>query len=122
VYRNLFANSSALWNKATVASDKVLEVTKRSLIVANATRWNSYYDAMLRVTFVELNELLDLRSFTELEFKFLKEHCVILKPLSRGLDILQGEDNCFFGSLSPTLEAIIKKVVTLKPGLYYWLP
>ena len=38
-------------------------------------------------------------------------------PVSRGLYILQGEDNCMFGSLFPTLEAIIKKVVTLKPDL-----
>ena len=47
----------------------------------------------------------------------MKEYCVVLKPVSRGLDILQGEDNCFFGSLLPTLEAIIKKVVALKPDL-----
>ena len=125
VYRNSFAKSSALWTKAsrsTVASDTVQEVTKRRLIVPNATRWNSYYDAVVRVTenpLAELNELctkLELRCFTEREFKFLKEYCVVLKPVSRGLDVLQGEDNCFFGSLLPTLEAIIKKVV-LKPDL-----
>ena len=67
-----------------------------------------------------MNELctkLELRCFTEREFKFLKEYSAVLKPVSRGLDILQGEDNCFFGSLLPTLEAIIKKVVTLKSDL-----
>ena len=70
----------------------------------NATRWNSYYDAVVRVTenlIAELNDLctkLELRCFTEQEFKFLKEYCIVLKPVSRGLDILQGEDNCFFGS------------------------
>ena len=126
VYRNSFAKSSALWNKASrssVASDTVQEVTKRRLIVPNATRWNSYYNAVVRVTenpLAELNELctkLELRCFTEREFKFLKEYSVVLKPVSRGLDILQGEDNCFFGSLLPTLEAIIKKVVALKPDL-----
>ena len=47
----------------------------------------------------------------------MKEYCVVLKPVSRGLDVLQGEDNCFFGSLLPTLEAIIKKVVALKVDL-----
>ena len=126
VYRNSFAKSSALWNKAnrsTVASDAVQEVTQRRLIVPNATRWNSFYNAVVRVTenpLAELNELctkLELRCFTEREFKFLKEYSAVLKPVSRGLDILQGEDNCFFGSLLPTLEAIIKKVVTLKPDL-----
>lgn len=126
VYRNSFAKSSALWNKAsrsTVASDTVQEVTKRKLIVPNATRWNSYYNAVVRVSensLLELNELctkLELRCFSEREFKFLKEYCAVLKPLSRGLDILQGEDNCFFGTLLPTLETIIKKVVALRPDL-----
>ena len=39
------------------------------------------------------------------------------RPLSKGLDILQGEDNCFFGTHLPTLETIIKKVVALQPDL-----
>ena len=126
VYRNSFAKNSALWNKAsrsTVASDTVQEVTKKNLIVPNATRWNSYYNAVVRVSensLLELNGLctkLELRCFTEREFNFLKEYCAILKPLSKGLDILQGEDNCFFGTLLPTLETIIKKVVALQPDL-----
>ena len=104
VYRNSFAKSSALWNKAsrsTVASDTVQELTKKNLIVPNATRWNSYYNAVVRVSensLLELNKLctkLELHCFTEQEFNFLKEYCAILKPLSKGLDILQGEDNCF---------------------------
>ena len=80
VYHNSFAKSSALWNKAsrsTVASDTVQEVTKRKLIVPIATRWNSYYDAVVRVieNSLELNELcmkLKLHCFSKREIKFLK--------------------------------------------------
>ena len=106
-----------------MASDAVQEVVKRKLIVPTATRWNSLYDAVVRVTdnsLVELNDLctkLGLRCFSERELKFLKEYVIVLKPLSRGLDILQGEDNCFFGTLLPMLETIIKKVVALQPDL-----
>ena len=60
---------------------------------------------------------MELRCFSEREITFLKEYCAVLKPLARGLDILQGEDNCFFGTLLPTLETIIKKVKAVKPNL-----
>ena len=73
VYGNSFAKSSALSNKAsrsTVVSDTVQEVTKRKLIIPNATRWNSYYNAVVRVSensLLELNELC-----TKLEL-----HCLV---------------------------------------------
>ena len=63
VYQSSFAKSSALWNRAsrsTVASDAVQEVVKRKLIVPTATRWNSYYDAVVRVTDNSLAEFNDL--------------------------------------------------------------
>ena len=61
----------------------------------------------------ELNELctrIEVCCFSDREITFLNKYCAVLKPLSRGLDILQGEDNCFFGTLLPILESIIKKV------------
>ena len=91
------------------------EKLKRKLLVPSPTRWNSFYDAVARVvenSSVTLNELctsIDLRSFSEKELAFLKEYCVTLEPLSRGLDILQGEDHCYYGTLLPTLETIVKK-------------
>ena len=126
VYRSSFAKSAALWNKAsrsTVAADLVGEIAKRKLLVPTRTRWNSYYDAVVRITensIAELNELctrMELRCFSDREITFLKEYCAVLKPFARGLDILQGEDNCFFGTLLPTLETIIKKVKAVKPSL-----
>jgi len=68
----------------------------------------------------ELNELcvgVELCCFTERELSFLKEYCTVLKPLSRGLDILQGEDQCYFGTLLPTLQTIIRKAKATKTGL-----
>ena len=122
IYRSSFAKCSAVWNKtsrSTVASDSVQEIANRKFLVPSKTRWNSHYDAILRITentTTELNELctrMGLRSFAEKEIVFLKEYCSVLKPLARGLDILQGEDNCFYGTLLPTLETIIKKIKAL---------
>lgn len=33
------------------------------------------------------------------------------------LDILQGEDDCFYGTLQPTLEILMAKILALKDGL-----
>ena len=41
----------------------------------------------------------------------------MLEPLARSLDILQGEDDCFYGTLLPTVETIIKKLLAVKPKL-----
>jgi len=68
---------------------------------------------MVENSVLDLNDLcvkLDICCFNEKEVIFLKENCAVLKTLSRGLDILQGKDNCFYGTLLPTLETIIKQV------------
>jgi len=43
------------------------------------------------------------------ELYFLKEYCDVLKPLAMGLDKLQGENHCYFGTLLPTLEKPLSK-------------
>ena len=40
-----------------------------------------------------------------------------MKPFTIALDILQGEDNCFYGTLLPTLEILMAKTLAVKNGL-----
>ena len=126
IFRSSFAKCTVLWNKAsrsTVASDHVEATLKRKLTVPSSTRWNSYYDAVSRITENSLEELntlctrLELRRFTEKELTFLKEYCKVLYPLVRGLDILQGEENCYYGTLLPTLVTILRKTKAIKTQL-----
>ena len=107
VYRSSFAKCYALWNKASrssQAADQIEGVLKQKLIIPTVTRWNSYFIAVLRITensLTDLNQLwtrLDLRCFSERELGFLKEYHKVFEPLARGLDILQGEENCFYGT------------------------
>lgn len=126
LYRSSFGKCTALWNKtrrSTLASDKMSQKLKRKLLVPSPTRWNSQYDAVSRVIenpSAVLNEFcndIGVRSFTEKELVFLKEYCVVLEPLSKGLDILQGEDHCYYGTLLPTLYTIVKRTKAEIPNL-----
>ena len=70
----------------------------------------------------ELNELYDkveVRCFSDRKITFLNAFCTVLKQLFRTLDILQGEDGCFFGTMLQTLEIIMKKVKAEKAGLSF---
>ena len=99
------------YGRSTVASDNMQDKFKKEAPRSfSYTRWNSYYDAVLRVVENSLTELNEV-------YVNIEEHCAVLKPLSRGLDILQGEDNCYYGALLPTLATIIKKTKAIKPDL-----
>ncbi|XP_056455754.1 uncharacterized protein LOC130389804 isoform X1 [Gadus chalcogrammus] len=126
VYRSATSKCAALWNKAsrsTIAAETVDEVLERKLLVPCTTRWNSFHDAVARVCEFPLAELntisynFGLKAITDREYQFLREYCTVLKPLTVALDILQGEDNCFYGTLLPTLETLISKTLDLKSGL-----
>lgn len=125
VYRISIAKCTALWTKAsrsTIASEQVQEVTQRKLLVPSSTRWNSFYEAVSRITEIPMNELnslctkLGVKCFNDKEYQFLHEYCIAMKPLTAALDILQG-DNCSYGALLPTLEVLMAKTLTLKDTL-----
>ena len=82
-----------------------------------------FYDAVARIVEIPMTDLsaisarLQLKSISDRELHFLKEYCAIMKPLTVALDILQGEDNCYFGSLLPTLETLKSKTLEVKDSL-----
>ncbi|KAK0137463.1 putative AC9 transposase [Merluccius polli] len=127
VYRSATTKCTGLWNKAsrsTVAAETVHDVISKKLLVPCTTRWNSFYDALDRICgipMVELNTIsskFGLTAITEREHQFIREYCTVMKPLTVALDILQGEDRCYHGTLLPTLETLIFKTLQLKSGLH----
>lgn len=115
-----------LWNKAsrsTVAAETVDDIIAKKLLVPCSTRWNSFYDALARICEIPMAELNTISSkfgmtaITEREHKLIREYCTVMRPLTVALDILQGENNCFHGTLLPTLETLIFKTLELKSGL-----
>ncbi|KAL4008952.1 hypothetical protein ACER0C_002804 [Sarotherodon galilaeus] len=126
IYRSATSKCSAMWTKAnrsSVASELVDNFFKKKLIVPVSTRWNSFHDALSRITDIPLAELntvstqFGIKCFTDREYLFLKEYCIMLKPLTVALDILQGEENCYFGILLPTLEILMSRTLALQDEL-----
>ena len=127
LYRNATTKYTGLWNKAshsTVAAETVHDIIAKKLLVPCTTRWNSFYDALARICgipMVELNTIASkfgLTAVTECEHQFIWEYCTVMKPLTVALDILQGEDQCYHGTLLPTLEMLNFKTLQPKSGLH----
>ncbi|XP_073668227.1 uncharacterized protein [Paramisgurnus dabryanus] len=126
IYRSATAKCTALWSKAsrsTLASELVGDLVGKKLLVPCSTRWNSFYDAVARIVEIPMTDLstisnrLELKCISEREFQFLREYCAIMKPLTVALDILQGEENCYYGTLLPTIEVLMSKLLEVKEGL-----
>uniref|UniRef100_A0AAZ1XXB0 BED-type domain-containing protein n=1 Tax=Oreochromis aureus TaxID=47969 RepID=A0AAZ1XXB0_OREAU len=126
IYRSATSKCSAMWTKAncsSVASELVDNFFKKKLIVPVSTRWSSFHDALSRITDIPLAELntvctqFGIKCFTDREYLFLKEYCIVLKPLTVALDILQGEEHCYFGILLPTLEILMSRTLALQDEL-----
>ncbi|KAL7388121.1 hypothetical protein ABVT39_007546 [Epinephelus coioides] len=125
-YGSGVAKCTALWTKAshsTVASELVEEVSRRKLLVPMSTRLNSFYEAVTRITKIPISDLnglcikLGIKGFTDKEYQFLGEYSVARKPLTVALDILQGEDHCFYSTILLTLEVLMSKTLALKVHL-----
>ncbi|CAM4672102.1 unnamed protein product [Leuciscus chuanchicus] len=110
-------------NCSTVAAETVDDIIAKKLLVPCSTRWNLFYDALARIGEIPMAELNTVSSkfgmiaITEGEHQFIMVYCTVIRPLTVALDILQGEDNCFHGTLLPTLETLIFKTLELKSGL-----
>uniref|UniRef100_A0A3P9CJ84 BED-type domain-containing protein n=1 Tax=Maylandia zebra TaxID=106582 RepID=A0A3P9CJ84_9CICH len=123
IYRSATTKCAGLWNKAsrsTVAAKIVEDIIAKKLLVPSTTRWNSFYYALGRISkipVVELNTIsstLQLKCFNEREHQCIRKYCAVMKPLTVALDILQGEDHCFYGTLLPTLESLMTKTLAIK--------
>ena len=127
VLRRAMGKSQSIWNmqgRSTVAADMIERELGRRLVVPNATRWNSTYDAV-----TVLNELLcggkraavnkvmvqlKLQGFTDVDIAFLKEYGQVMAPVARALDIVQGEDQAYLGFTLPTLAVTMKNLEQTK--------
>uniref|UniRef100_A0A2S2Q420 Zinc finger BED domain-containing protein 4 n=1 Tax=Sipha flava TaxID=143950 RepID=A0A2S2Q420_9HEMI len=94
--RRVFGKCQALFNKQNQSSqcaDQIKNVIGKYLITPNATRWNSYYDAIKCIVdnFNKIDEVFSITSLSSLsrlrETTFLIGYCKVMQPITKGLDI-----------------------------------
>ena len=132
ISRTTLGKCQALWNKAsrsTSFADIVREKLHTCLVVPNATRWNSFFNAVDKIRDVldktpddaiaQVFHALDVAVFSANHIIFIKEYCSVMQPLATALDILQGDKNLYIGYLLPTLVSLQNRLQAVKPGLKY---
>jgi len=84
------------------------------------TRWNSLYDSLKQILkYKEKNcELFEALGFKnsmlkDSEYLYIEEHLNCVGPLAEALDILQGENNIFYGFVLPVILSLRRKVKNL---------
>jgi hypothetical protein len=92
----------------------------KQLIVPNAFCWSSQLDAVKRIVEVwdKIQQVccseLNLPKLKAIELEFLELYAKSTEPVTRTLNLLQRDNNCFLGTLLPTLSALRKKIIDRK--------
>jgi len=120
IHYPVFGKCTALWNASQrpKTSEIIHDALDCSLTYPCPTRWNSLYDATIlllkyKQKLSDLNLKLNLCAFKEIELEYLKEFCLLMKPIATALDYLQKKTDCFCGQLLPTLFSLKQRLQNL---------
>lgn len=121
ICNSTLSKCAALWNcsRRPKASELIEQSLEHSLRTPCITRWNSLYESIKHLLenehkLSDLFEKLSLPMLKNNEITFLRDYNEIFKPISLGLERLQGELDCTYGEVIPTLLAIQKKLKNLQ--------
>jgi hypothetical protein len=115
IKKRVDAKLQCIWNKqarSSLSSDYIMNKLGALFVLFNATRWNSFYDALKCVCdFIEAkNELLretfqhfKIVPLTGAEEQFLLEYVRIMEPFTQALDVFQNEEAMSLGCVLPTI-------------------
>ncbi|XP_065570190.1 actin nucleation-promoting factor WASL-like [Artemia franciscana] len=123
-YHAAFLKCIALWdavNKNSKAAAAVKEVHDKQLIRPVVTRWPSKYESVERLMYcnkigklADVCDALQKPRLTSRDTEILEEYMKIMKSVAVALDILQGEEKCYFGGIYPTIKSFERKLKKLK--------
>lgn len=135
VLRTVTGKLKSVWNKQSFspkASDLIISKLGALFVLPVQTRWNSFYDSLVRVKrFIvtknnELREVYNEFKLTPLrqnEEEFVLEFVQVMRPLAQSLDLLQADKHLSIGYLLPTLTILQNKLQKIVAGdLQYCKP
>lgn len=125
IYDETISRCETLWKsmRSPKKREALIERFGFSLKRSVITRWNSFFDSLYQIYSLQdkimqvdmLQKILDSRITPRLEdFRFIKEYLACVEPLAKAIDILQSENNCYYGYLLPTLISLRRKWSFLK--------
>ncbi|XP_061704514.1 uncharacterized protein LOC133534820 [Cydia pomonella] len=128
IHKSVIDKCNRLWKMANrpKSSEIIQNILGHNLSRPGETRWNSMYDALKQILSIKeknsvLHEGLGLENpLRNTDFNYIEEYLSCLKPVAAVLDILQGENNTYYGLLLPTLLMLKKKVHALQQNNYQY--
>lgn len=121
IHNNVLKKCNLLWKSAArpKTAEIILDVLGHSLSRPIETRWNSLYDSLKEIAAMKAKSshlcmALNLKyALNEEDFRYITEHLECTKPFADLIDILQAENNIFFGILLPSLLSLNNKLQIL---------
>lgn len=102
------------------------DVLKHSLSRPGETRWNSLFDSLQQICSIkektlQLHKAINIKNpIKDNEFDYIQEYLMCAAPVAEALDIMQGENNTYYGIVLPCLLALKRKLKKIeKKNLTY---
>ncbi|CAH0394609.1 unnamed protein product [Bemisia tabaci] len=118
VHDRVMNKCNTLWQAAgKVKNEKTFQnILGFALPRPDERRWNSLYDALKAIhgsrNKIEelIRELSIKKSFCESDFKYISEFLTCTKPLTVAVEIIQSENEYYYGVLFPTILSLQRKL------------
>lgn len=117
VHQTAIAKCTILWN--AWRRPKYAEVVRNNiecqLMHPCPNSWNSLFDSIRQILEFKnkINDILmDIgvnNFFKTIDFEYLEEYCMVMKPIATALGGLQSDNNNYYGQLFPTVFSLKKR-------------
>ncbi|KZC09621.1 hypothetical protein WN55_01196 [Dufourea novaeangliae] len=121
IHTGVMQKCNILWNAAMrpKSAEEIERIIGHTLRRPSETRWNSFYDSLTQILenenkIIEIGRVLGIQNILRKnDFLYIKEHLRCTSPIAKAIDILQGENDIFYGILLPCLLSLQRKLKNL---------